>query len=240
MRTLVITPCSAAKRGDASDPASAAELADPKRRAQAEARLAAFVRPATEMYIGTHHRMVMDGVQAVWERWGRPVLDVAVLSGGFGLLRGEEVIIPYDVSLDQFQGSELAEWTERLRVRERAALLVRDYGLVFYLLDGRYLAVLDLPLDVPAPVQQIVLTTEEDVPSLPAAPNIYPIVAAGNAAARRWHVKAPYVRGFLFRRLCGQVVQHGPLVLEWLREHPHDTESLFYKRTRWRPQFALW
>jgi hypothetical protein len=240
MRTLVITPCSARKRGDVPNPARAADLADPDRRQRAEARLAAFACPAVEMYTGTHHRLVMEGVHAVWERWGREVLEVAILSGGYGLLRAEEEIIPYDVSLDEFEGVGLDEWAARLRIPSRTGRVAREYDLVFYLLDGRYLTVLDLPLDVPASVQQIILTTEEDVDRLPHAANLHVVVAAGGAAARRWHVKAPHVRGFLFGRLCRQVVHHGSAVLEWLYDFPEDTERLFYKRARWRPQLALW
>ena len=240
MRTLVITPCSAKKRGDVPDPATAAELADSEQRRQAEARLEAFACPAAEMYTGTHHRLVMEGVQAVRQRWGPEVLDLAILSGGYGLLPADQVIIPYDVSLDQFDQRELADWVNRLEIPDRIAVRVRAYDLVFYLLSGRYLSVLGLPLDVPDRVEQVVLTGQDSLDLLPAARNLHPFVADGPVAARRWHVKAPHVRGFLFGRLCGQVVHHGPLVLEWLYHQPRDTELLFYKTTRWRPQMSLW
>jgi hypothetical protein len=240
MRTLVITPCSAKKRGDVLDPARAEDLADPERRQLAEARLAAFACPAAEMYTGTHHRLVMEGVEAVWNRWGRQVLDVAVLSGGYGLLPADRLIIPYDVSFDQFDQAALAGWVARLQIPEQAAALVGEHDLVFYLLSGRYLSVLGLPLDVADSVQQIVLTGQDSLDLVPSLPNLYSLVAAEEVAARRWHIKAPYVRGFLFGRLCKQVVQHGPAVLEWLYRQPDDTELLFYKRARWRPQWRLW
>jgi hypothetical protein len=240
MHTLVITPCSAEKRGDVPNPARAADLGDPERRRQAEARLAAFSCPAAEMYTSRHHRLVMDGIRAVWERWGRHVLEVVILSGGYGLLRAEQVIIPYDVSLNEFDPAGLAEWTARLRIPEQAATLLHDYDLVFYLLNGHYLDVLGLPLDVPASVHQIALTAQEDLSLLPPVSNLHALVAAKEVAARRWHVKAAHVRGFLFGRLCHQVVQHGPALLEWLYQHPEDTEKLFYKQARWRPQLALW
>ena len=240
MRTLVITPCSAKKRGDVSEPATAADLADTERREKAKARLSAFAHPAVEMYTGAHHRLVMEGVQAVWQHCGREILDVAILSGGYGLLVADQRIIPYDVTFDQFDEDELIQWVDRLQVPERATELVRQYDLVFYLLSGSYLAVLNLPLDVPDSVQQIVLTGQDSLELVPAAPNLYPIVASEAVAARRWHVRAPHVRGFLFGRLCGQVVRHGPIVLEWLVHHPEDAELLFYKRPSWRPQPSLW
>ena len=63
----MITPCSARKRGDVPNPARAADLADPERRQEAEARLAEYACPAAEMYTSRHHQWVMAGVQAVWE-----------------------------------------------------------------------------------------------------------------------------------------------------------------------------
>jgi hypothetical protein len=192
------------------------------------------------MYTSAHHQLVMAGVEAVWEHCGRQVLDLAILSGGYGLLRAEQTIIPYDVSFDEFEEAELAEWVRRLQVRQRATDLVSDYDLIFLLLSGRYLAVLGLPLAVPDSVQQIVLTSSKSLAWVPPADNLFAVVAHGSAAARRWHVKADRVRGFLFQRLCSQVARLGPAILEWLYLHPGDTERLFYKRTRWRPQLPLW
>jgi hypothetical protein len=240
MRTCVIVPCTAEKRGDVPDPALAIDLADPVRRVVAEERLAAYACPAMYMYAGAHHSLVMSGLDAVWERWGRETLDLAILSAGYGLLPANEVIIPYDVSLNEFEGPELDDWLARLRVSERAAELVREYDLAFYLLHGRYLDALGLPLSECQSVQQTVLTAQEDLARVPDSPEFQPIVAHGGRAAQRWHVKAPQVRGFLFQRLCMQVAQHGPEVLEWLSERPQETEKLFYKRAPWRPQYPLW
>jgi hypothetical protein len=182
----------------------------------------------------------MEGMQSVWQRCGRQVLDVAVLSGGYGLLQPDEMIAPYDLSLDELDSRALADLMAYLKIPERTASLVREYDLVFYLLSGRYLSMLGLPLDVPESVQQIVLTAQDSLGQVPALSNLHAFVADGPLAAMRWHVKAPYVRGHLFGRLCKQVVRHGPAVLEWLYLQPSDTDPLFYKRARWRPQWDLW
>jgi hypothetical protein len=167
-------------------------------------------------------------------------MDVSILSAGYGLLDADDVIIPYDVTFSEFDRETLANHVVRLQLPSRAAELVDQFELVFFLLTGLYLSVLSLPLDVPDRVQQIILTDRESLDLVPIAPNLHPIVAAGNEAAQRWHVKAPHVCGFLFGRLCRQVAHHGPIILEWLQHHPQDTESLFYKRSRWRPQWPLW
>lgn len=247
MRTLVITPCSATEA--AVGPTSSKELVQltgsgAGRQTQVlenpgKARRTEYARPAAEMYTSTHHRLVMEGVRSVWDRWGREVLDLAILSGGYGLLQADEIIVPYDLSFDELDSHALADLATYLEIPDRSASLVHEYDLAFYLLSGRYLSVLNLPLDVPDSVHQILLTAQDSLVLVPPVPNLYPVVADGGVAARRWHVKAPYVRGFLFERLCKQVVQHGPAFLEWLYYQPGDTDSLFYKRAQWRPQWEL-
>jgi hypothetical protein len=239
VRTLVISSGTVEKRDQVPDPALAAELADPARRREAEERLATFACPALAMYTGTHHRLVMEGLWSVWERWGRGVLDLAILSAGYGLIPAEEMIVPYEAAFDG-ELPILEERSTRQAIGERASALVRGYDLAFYLLSGPALAALGLPLDVPVSVQQFVLTDVESLASVPSAPNLHAFVAAQASAARRWHVKAPQVCGFLFVRLCEQIVRHGPAVLEWLHDRPQDLDRLFYKRARWRPQLRLW
>jgi hypothetical protein len=199
-----------------------------------------YARPAAEMYTNPHNRFVMGGVRSVRDHWGPGVLDLAILSGGYGLLQPDEIIVPYDVSLDELDGRALEDLAAYLRISEQLASLGSEYDLVFYLLSGRYLSALSFPLDVPNSVHHILLTDQDSLSLVPSAPNLFPVVADGGVAARRWHVKAPYVRGFLFDRLCRQVVQHGPAFLEWLYYQPSDTDPMFYKRAKWQPQWELW
>lgn len=248
MRTLVITPCSATTVASAATPSrdlghrvglsidqQPQALEHPH-----EASQTAYARPAAEMYTSPHHRLVMEGVRSVWEAWGREVLNLVILTGGYGLLQADEIIVPYNLSFDELHSEAFADLAGYLKIPEQSASLVHEYDLVFYLLSGRYLSVLGLPLDVPASVHQILLTAQESLPLVPSLPNLHPVIADGGVAARRWHIKAPYVRGFLFNRLCKQVLQHGPAFLEWLYYQPSDTDPLFYKRAKWQPQWELW
>jgi len=239
MRTLVITAGTAEKRDLVPDPALAAELADKLRRREVERRLAPFACPALALYTGPHHRMVMDGLWSVWAQWGRGILDLAILSAGYGLISAEETIVPYEAAFDG-EPQALLEWSAHQAIRNKASALVSAYDMAFYLLSGPALTALALPLDVPDPVQQFVLTDAESVSIVPAVSNLHAFVAANGKAARRWHVKAPQVCGFLFGRLCEQIVRYGPSLLEWLHEQPQDLDRLFYKRAQWKPQLRLW
>jgi hypothetical protein len=239
-RTLVLTVGSAEKRYDLPGAPSPADLADPERRTEAETRLAAFAGPAIALYSSAHHRLIIRGLQAVWERWGPQTMDLYILSCGYGLLAANDQVIPYEARAAETDDAELADRAARLHIPERGAALVRNYDLVFYLLSGWSLAALDLPLEISGFVQQIVLTDVEGCSRVPSAPNLHPFIADGGIAAQRWHVTADRVRGFLFERLCTQIVHYGPGVLDWLYRRPRDVELLFYKQTRWRPQLPLW
>jgi hypothetical protein len=237
-RTLVIVPGSERKRHDVPDPARAADLDVPTHRQRAEARLAAFAHPASEMYTSTHHQLVMRGLAAVRKRWASQVLDLAILSAGYGLVHGDERIVPYDTNIVEMDELEFAEWTRRHQIPEQVASMARDYELIFLLLSGRHLLSVGLPL--PDPTHQIVLTDQAGLALVPPPPKSCGVLADGGAAAQRWHVKAAQVRGFLFERLCRQIVHHGPIILDWLCHQPQDTELLFYKHPRWRPQRSFW
>ncbi|HNS52092.1 MAG TPA: hypothetical protein PKO09_13025 [Anaerolineae bacterium] len=239
MHSTVISAGTVEKRDQVSEPALVHELIDPEGRREAERRLAAFACPAMAMYASPQHRQMMDGLWAVWERWGPETLGLSILSPGYGLIAATETIVPYEAAFDS-DPAALELWAARQAVREKTTALVRNANLVFYLLGGPALDALALPLDVPAAVQQLVLTDAESAERVAGAPNLHVFVVAKARAARRWHVKAPLVGGFLFGRMCEQIVRHGPAVLEWLHNRPQDLDCLLYKRARWRPQLGLW
>lgn len=214
--------------------------AGPAERGDADAGPVAQTRSAIDLLTSTHDRQIAEGARAVWKRWGRQTLDLGVLLPTRGLVLAEEALThPGDA---WGRGGEMSQVDAAAvsQARESVAAVVRSYELVLYLTSGHALAALGLPLPIPDRVQQIALTDEESLPLVPVEANLHAVVADGPVAARRWHVKAGHVRGFLFRRLCRQVEHHGPAVLEWVRLQPQELEQLFYKRTRWRPQFPLW
>jgi hypothetical protein len=194
---------------------------------------------------GTHHGLVMKAVRSVWAAWGQKILDLAVLTtdpdlmqqGGHG--RRTVSVGGSGGNSPDAEGSAAGQ-EARLVVPGQVEALLTGYDLAFVLLSESLLSAVRLPLEVPDRLQMVFLTNQDSLGLVPEMDGVETIVADGAVAARRWHVKADRVRGFLFGRLCGQIVEHGPALLEWLHRRPQDTESLFYKRARWRPQWPLW
>ena len=86
--------------------------------------------PAAELYIGTEHRWVMQGIKAVQWTYGEQTIDLRLLSTKHGLLEETDVIAPYDVSVTD---------SSILRgLREEIMNLTADYDLVFFLLGWKH------------------------------------------------------------------------------------------------------
>lgn len=87
--------------------------------------------PAAALYIGTEHRWVMQGIEAVRRDYGEQAIDLRLLSTKHGLLEETDVIAPYDVPV--IDSSILL-----LGLREEIMNLTADYDLVFFLLGWKH------------------------------------------------------------------------------------------------------
>jgi hypothetical protein len=80
----------------------------------------------------------MEGVE-IARRNGIEV-DVQILSAGYGLIRGGQVIAPYDVTFNAMSVKEATVWARHLKIRESMqAVLDEKADLVLILLGDRYL-----------------------------------------------------------------------------------------------------
>ena len=86
--------------------------------------------PAAELYIGTEHQWVMQGVRAVRRNYGEEALDLRLLSTKHGILEETDVIAPYDVPVTDSSISR--------GLREEIMNLTADYDLVFFLLGWKH------------------------------------------------------------------------------------------------------
>jgi hypothetical protein len=127
--TLLLVPCSAAKRGqrllhmkprsliDFLGPEAASELASGRRQAFTRCRLDPDSEPITALarYSGQPYKTegVIDGLLDAMARG----LHVLIVSGGYGLLRAEEPIHDYHAQM----GKTLPVW------RSRIPTILRDY-----------------------------------------------------------------------------------------------------------------
>lgn len=108
-----------------------------------EIDLAEVCLPAEKMYTGQHHLRLMQGVETA-RRNGIEV-DVKILSAGYWLVRGGQVIAPYEVTFNTMSAKEASVWARQLRIRESIqAVMSEEADMVLILLGDRYLKAANL------------------------------------------------------------------------------------------------
>lgn len=97
MDVLVLSPCSRSKRYDS---VIDCEMVDSHSRTELVRRYPENVVPAAEMYTGREHQHIREAVEILD---GSVSVDWYIISAGFGLLRAETEIPPYDCGFSDIQ-----------------------------------------------------------------------------------------------------------------------------------------
>ena len=159
--------------------------------AQAEA-------PAERLYTGEQHRRLMQGVDEL--RRVRPV-ETWIISAKAGLVPGDELLSPYDMSFSRLGRHELRRHAESLGIPTAIRRLVRQPRSLTLLLAGNEYfdaARLDEPVEWAAPT--IALVSPRSVVQLPRHPRLRPL-AVGQAEAKHFSLPLTLLKGELTKRL---------------------------------------
>lgn len=122
------------------------DFRDSERLAQRERELAASQRPAASMYTGMQHVYLMRGIKALKAAFGADVVDLRILSAGYGLIRADREICSYNVTFNNMSRPEARAWAKRLGVPLAVRDAVGAADLAVLLLGSRYLDAIDPPI----------------------------------------------------------------------------------------------
>ena len=139
-RILVITSCTGEKCfRNRKNQLVLNDFQDPKRLKSREKSLSRFVCQAKDLYTGVQHLRLLEGIQLLRQSYGDKVVDVKILSAGYGLIDESRKIYPYEVSFNGMKTSEIDNWSEALAIHDSVETAIRDYDLVFFLLGDNYI-----------------------------------------------------------------------------------------------------
>ncbi len=220
MRILVITSCTDSKKYKPENKLQYEDFASCERLRKRTAELKNFKAPAAKMYTGRQHRPLMEGLEQLRENYGPDVVDLYIISAGYGLLKENKVIVPYDVTFGKIKG-RILELSDSLQIHNKVETLVVDYDLVFFLMGKEYVQALQLPFQVPDTVRQVFL----------AAPswkyvfsdhlqNIHVACAGVDLVNQLDGATKHNLKGFVFKRLCEAICRDGLQVFEQIRQNP--------------------
>lgn len=145
-KVLVVTSCTGEKIYKPSNELTMKDFVNKELLIQREKELEQYITSAGEMYTGTQHKELMDGVRRYRQHGGD--IDVAILSAGYGLLKEHDHIAPYEVTFNSMNTAKIKSWSYDLKITEELQKFIRNYDLVFFLLGDKYLQAVDWPLEV--------------------------------------------------------------------------------------------
>ena len=219
MRILVITSCTGRKKYKPANQLQLEDFLSVERRGVRSTELKSFETSAAEMYTGQQHRYLMAGLEKVWEVYGSAVVDLHIISAGYGLLAEDDDIVPYNVTFSGLNKADLLARSNNLQLHKHVETLIGDYDLVFFLLGKEYVQALQLPFAVPDTVTQIFLLGTSYKKLIPDLPNIH-FVPAGKSLRSALNTTQTALKGFVLKKVCERVCHDGLQVFRKIRRDP--------------------
>lgn len=103
--------------------------------------------PASQLYKGRQHHLLMRGVEILRQTFGPEIVDVKIISAGFGLVDEDQPLPPYNATFAGQSTSTIQTVARRLGIPQTMNELIATgtYTCAFFLLGESYLLSLELP-----------------------------------------------------------------------------------------------
>ena len=219
MKILVITSCTSWKKYKPTNQLQPEDFLSAERLAEKSIELKHYETAATDMYTGRQHLYLKAGLEQVRASYKEAIIDLYIISAGYGLLSESDVIVPYNVTFTGLKKPELLARSNSLQLHEKVETLINNYDLVFFLLGAEYVQALQLPFKVSKAVTQIFLLGTGAENLVPDLPNTH-FIPAGMLLARKLRTTNMALKGLVFKQLCAVVCREGLQVFEGVRKNP--------------------
>ena len=222
MRILVITSCTGRKKHKPPNQLKYEDFASAERLRQRTKELEDFKTSAAEMYIGQQHLYLMEGLQELRKMYGEDVVDLHIISAGYGLLAEDDVIVPYNVTFGN-KKKDILELSNSLQIHKHVETLITDYDLVFFLLGQKYVQALQCSFKIHDAVTQIFLAAPSWKRLIPDHLQNIHVACVGVDLVDQLDGATRYnLKGFVFKRLCEVVCRDGLQVFEQIKQNPQQ------------------
>ncbi len=228
-RMLVVSACSGKKcKPPGARLPTSFELDDPDKRKEAERSLDRYRMKAIDLYRGNEHRMIANAMRRIWNAHGLGFAEHYIISAGFGMLKWNEIIFPYDCKFDENSADKNRMRGRMLKIPETFDRVVKKRKLVIVMLGIPYLYALDLPRKLPSSPTIIFLAADKYSYLISVCNNVH-FIPAGGALANELSTSARTIKGLVFDRIANKIVKDDSFVDKMIAE-PKIIEQLFRKR----------
>ena len=151
MKITIITSCTGQKKYHPEDQLQRSDfeqLHQPEVFRQLEARLKDYQTPAQDLYAGQQHLRLMEGWRHL-DTQDQANLNLWIVSAGYGCIRDDRKIVPYELTFQGMKAKDLQKWSEHLSIpTDFRKIIAEPAELILVLLGEPYLRALALDDDV--------------------------------------------------------------------------------------------
>lgn len=207
IRMLVISSRTGRKSVSRDRMLTMEDFRDPGRLRARESELAPYRVPAYRLYAGLQHTFMMNGVNAIRERFGHESVAVAIVSAGYGLVAEDRLLAPYEATFNDMSRHEVLAWSRNLGIARDVRTAAKGFPLVVFLLGSRYLDAIEPPV-IPQAGQRFIFLAGSNKEGAVARPGVT-IVAAGRKEATTYGSPIIAVKGSMFELFARGLAHEG-------------------------------
>ena len=227
IKTLVITSCTGEKFYQPENQLTQSDFINAANLIKREEELAEYKIQAKKMYTGMQHLRLMEGISKLRETFNEGIIDLYIISAGYGLISEKKEIVPYEVTFNTMKGSAIINWSAQLGIHQDLNNLIPQYDLVFFLLGDKYLKAINLPLESARGDQKLLFfasnLSKKMIPSTPP----YYFIEVGREEAKSFSYGLIGLKGYLFKLLSQEMISSGGTLFNDVYIDPNCvTESL--------------
>lgn len=197
-KILIIGSCTSSKKYSPPNEATENELDSPLLRKQKEEELNRYIVDAFNMYQGKQHKLTCEAFKMLQDQ-GKDV-NFWIISAGYGLIRYNTKIIPYDVTFAQKNKKYVKSRGELLKIPDDFDKLIMNYDKVILLLGKEYLLSLNFPRTISEDVEIIAMGGKQTEKLLPDQKNIH-FIPAGKDAGKEYGAALIYLKGVILKKM---------------------------------------
>ncbi|WP_312474729.1 tRNA-guanine transglycosylase DpdA [Neobacillus sp.] len=228
VRTLVITSCTGEKLFKPENQLLLSDFRDKESLKNKEENLHEYKTTAGKLYTGKQHKRLMEGVELLREQYGEEIIDVSIVSAGYGLIDEADEIVPYEVTFNDMKAKEVIEWSDFLNINFKVSEKIKDYDLVFFLLGDQYLKSIQLPLERTIQGQKLIFLASKS--SRKVIPNAEPYhrLEITQDDTKEFGSGNIELKGFLFKLIAQEMVNDKNL-FDRIYKNPNDVLKILEK-----------
>ena len=226
---LIITSCTGEKKFHPDNQLLQTDFEDASLLSSKEKELSQYALPAGEMYTGLQHLRLMEGIKSLRDKFGNSVVDLFIVSAGYGLIPENKMVVPYEVTFNTMNGTGILSWSKKLHIHQDLNQLIAQYDLVIFLLGDKYLKAIELPFESARDDQKLLFLASGMSKKMIPAQAPYYFAEVGQEDATSFSYGLVGLKGYLFKLLSQEIIKNGVVLFDQIYADPATLMTVLEK-----------